>query len=362
MPVELGIWRLGPTIEPVQFTHLDSEAKLEDALTRDIRMLDANLMVLGSQVRTDNGKFIDILAVDITGDVCVVELKRAMTPREVVAQTLDYAAWVQQLSNERIREIYAEKHAGKAFEQGFAERFGDDAPVPDELNKRHRLLIVASHLDPSTERIIAYLAQYGVPLNAVFLRYFKEGASEYLARTWLLDPSDVEGSVEKSPASRTQESWNERDYYVSFGHDAQRAWEDARTLGFVSAGGGAWYTNSLKQLKEGDRVSVHVPKRGYVGVGVVTGAAVPARDFTVEHGGQRVRLSALTLRGQLLHDQDDERCEWMVPVRWLDTRALEQAVWEKGLFANQNSACKLRNRFTLERLSVHFKPAFEASL
>jgi hypothetical protein len=47
--------------------------------------------------------------------------------------------------------------------------------------------------------------------------------------------------------------------------------------------------------------------------------------------------------------------EWVVPVRWFTAVPAEQAYWEKGMFANQNSACKLRQEFTLERLAQHFK-------
>ena len=38
----------------------------------------------------------------------------------------------------------------------------------------------------------------------------------------------------------------------------------------------------------------------------------------------------------------------------LTTVPIEQAYWEKGMFANQNSACKLRQEFTLQRLAQHF--------
>jgi hypothetical protein len=34
----------------------------------------------------------------------------------------------------------------------------------------------------------------------------------------------------------------------------------------------------------------------------------------------------------------------------MDMRPREQAFWEKGLFANQNVAAKLRRPFTLQRL------------
>lgn len=51
---------------------------------------------------------------------------------------------------------------------------------------------------------------------------------------------------------------------------------------------------------------------------------------------------------------DLEQCEYLVRVDWIETRPREKAVWEKGMFANQNTVCKLRNRFTLDRLADHF--------
>ena len=53
----------------------------------------------------------------------------------------------------------------------------------------------------------------------------------------------------------------------------------------------------------------------------------------------------------------DDDAEWVVPVEWKKTVPTSQAYWEKGLFANQNSACKLRQEFTLDRLSQHFQVA-----
>jgi hypothetical protein len=43
-----------------------------------------------------------------------------------------------------------------------------------------------------------------------------------------------------------------------------------------------------------------------------------------------------------------------VPVRWERTRPRTEAVRIIGLFANQNSACPLRNRFTLTKLAEAF--------
>lgn len=51
---------------------------------------------------------------------------------------------------------------------------------------------------------------------------------------------------------------------------------------------------------------------------------------------------------------DPDREELFTPVRWTDARPAAEAYWEAGLFANQNSACRLRQQFTLERLADHF--------
>ncbi|MFP3470798.1 hypothetical protein R0J90_12220 [Micrococcus sp. SIMBA_144] len=50
----------------------------------------------------------------------------------------------------------------------------------------------------------------------------------------------------------------------------------------------------------------------------------------------------------------DEDAECVVSVGWIRTVPQNDAYWEKGLFANQNSACKLRQEFTLDRLAQHF--------
>lgn len=44
----------------------------------------------------------------------------------------------------------------------------------------------------------------------------------------------------------------------------------------------------------------------------------------------------------------------VVAVNWLKTVSRENALWKAGMFANQNSACKLRARFTIDEALRHF--------
>ena len=107
MAVEMAIWRMtddGP--RQLVSSPLDSEQRLEDMLAEDPSMSGSNLLVIGRQVQTAFGGIIDRLALDTEGRVHVLELKRDRTPRDVVAQTLDYGSWAKDLSLEELEQIY----------------------------------------------------------------------------------------------------------------------------------------------------------------------------------------------------------------------------------------------------------------
>ncbi|MHB8967101.1 MAG: endonuclease NucS domain-containing protein [Thermoleophilia bacterium] len=356
MPIEVGIWRMGDKLEKVTFSAIESELKLEDQLAKDISILSADLMLVGRQVMTAFGKFIDLLAMDVDGNLSVIELKKDRTPRDVVAQVLDYASWVQTLSYDDIADIYAEKNGGKELEEGFAEVFGTNPP--EKLNQSHQLIVIASELDANTERIINYLSDnYGVPINAVFFRHFQDGSNSYLTRTWLIDPNEVEVKASKSVAQRGGEVWNGKDFYVSFGDGEHRNWEDGRRYGFVSAGQGKWYSRTMEQLLPGARIFAMIPSIGYVGVGFVTETVVPVNEFKVEIDGKVIPILSAPINAPNMSENSDnpELSEYVVRVEWQETVGKDEAYWEKGLFANQNSVCRLKNRFTLENLKKFFK-------
>ena len=117
-----------------------------------------HLLIIGRQVPTSYGGYIDLLALDADGRAHVLELKRDRTPRDVVAQALDYGSWVQGLGLSRISSkststmTSGETHLGEAF----AERF--DSPLPDVVNAEQQFTIIASELDPTSDRIVEFLA------------------------------------------------------------------------------------------------------------------------------------------------------------------------------------------------------------
>jgi RecB family endonuclease NucS len=112
LPVGFGIWRIDGGLRRVPFIKLGDESRLEDILVRDVSVLRLDAMVVGRQVATSYGKRIDLLAIDAGDDLYAIELKRDGTPREVVAQLLDYGSWVKDLGHEDISALFSEHHHG----------------------------------------------------------------------------------------------------------------------------------------------------------------------------------------------------------------------------------------------------------
>ena len=107
MSLDTRVWEVttNDLLAEVNTSKLNFESRLENWLEKDISILGKDLLVIGRQVSTDFGGSIDLLCVDSYGDLVVVELKRDKTPRDTVAQALDYASWVVDLSYERVIEM-----------------------------------------------------------------------------------------------------------------------------------------------------------------------------------------------------------------------------------------------------------------
>lgn len=323
-------------------------------IVADASIVAEDWLLIGQQVPTASGGIIDLLAITPDGSLVVMELKRHRTPRDVVAQAIDYASWVETLQANQISTIFEKFSPGKNLESVFLERFG--VPLLEEtLNQTHQLVIVAAEIDASTERIISYLSDRNVAINVVFFEVFRDGEDEFLSRRWFVDPATTQLNTTK--VTNDSEPWN-GEFYVSFGAGEERSWEDAKEYGFISAGGGTWYSRTLHLLHTGDRVWVRIPGEGYVGVGEVTGDAVPVGEFGVEVNGVKSLLIEVSNRADYRKRIGSDEQEWFVPIKWLRAVPREERFNELGFFGNQNSVCRptvAQWRHTVERLKEHFQ-------
>lgn len=351
MAIKQRIWSLDRKHELQQCTN-HTEADIEALFFEQIETLDPEWLVIGQQVVTDYGGRIDLLCMDSGGDLVVVELKKGMTPREITAQAIDYVSWVSSLTADRIAQIYESQNDGKTIDAAYKDKYGrklDD----DNINTNSKIVIVATEMDNSTERIIRYLNGYNLDINVLFFQVFEHRGERLVSRAWMIEESE-EQSI-KAQARSLRIPWN-GEFYSSFSAvDGERNWEDAVKYGFISAGGGTWYSGTLYNLELGSQVWVSIPQTGYVGVGEVIETAQPCNEaIFVLNGVTKSFYEIEDLKGKYLKGVEDNRAEHLVKVEWLHTVPEENAVRESGFFDNGNTICKPTNskwKYTLERLS-----------
>ena len=300
-------------------------------------------MVIGRQVPTDHGGFVDLLAMDETGGVIVLELKRDRTDREVVSQVLDYASWVQELEYDGIASVFADYqkkwHNGSTTSLQDAFRAFFRVDIPEDVNTSHEMVIVATELHPESERVVRYLqSNYGVPVNAVFFSFFIDADAEYLSRSWLVEPATDDA------ASQRPARWN-GEYYVSFGYPKDVV-QAGLKYGFFVAGGARLYWKPMDLLSVGDHVWVYLPSstygshNGFVGLAEVTETRQAVDSFTVTQDGIEVPVMSLFDTPLGLEADDPDKAEYAVRLRWLHVVPDTKAVREKGFFANQNTVAR----------------------
>lgn len=367
MTLKTSMWRVeASTPTPLTATPLDLEGRLEDLIVADPDLLGPDqLLIIDRQVRTSHGKYLDILAVDEEARLHAIELKKDRTPRDVVAQALDYGWWIRSVTLSAAREIWDQRSVEDGvdtdlldLDQAYEKRFKIELDE-ETFNAEHKLTIVASTLDTDTPRILEYLADdYAVPINAVLFDHFEDEGREYLSRTWLRAPGEDEAKPSPKRSGRGQrKTWNGRDIFMPLGRaeddPTSARWHLGLKYGFVGAGGGAAYWKFLRRIEPGMRIFAYVAQAGYIAVGEATGELRPLEELVVEYEGQTQRFvdtpDCPHRYMERINSDDPDLSEYAVPVDWTIKRGLSDAVWEPGMFANQ-LPCRFKNTQTIAKV------------
>lgn len=241
MTQQIRMWEVtnGNTPTEVRRDEISLEQRLQDWLEEDISMLDPGLLVIGREVPTAFGGKIDLLCLDSTGGLVVVELKKGRTPREVTAQVLDYAYWVRGLSYDEIAALFDDyRKSSSALSEAFEQKYGDELPAT--LNESHRSVIVAEEMDEGTERIVRYLSDLDVPINVATVQHFKtQDGREMLAQVYLIEPEIAADTAQTASRKTPYLSVRER-----------QALAEVRGVGdlyrlFKDKASGSLFTNSM---------------------------------------------------------------------------------------------------------------------
>lgn len=133
------------------FERIKQETDLEDLLEKNPEYFfeGGKLLIIGRQVPTNLNSVVDLLGIDRAGNTVVVELKRGRTPRETVAQLLEYASFVESRDYSQLNDIYQEYSGNQTSLEDCHQRyFEGDSNETVSFNKSTRLVIVAQEVSP----------------------------------------------------------------------------------------------------------------------------------------------------------------------------------------------------------------------
>jgi hypothetical protein len=157
---------------------------------------DGRILIVGRQVATNFGGFIDLLGIDREGDVVVVELKRDRTPRDTLAQALEYVSFVERLDTGQIEGIIRSYLNDESLNLAEHHRayfeLGSDEAVA--FNKDQRIVVVGQRVTPEIRQTASFLRSKGIRITCVEFTFFQTNGG-----TRLLSQEIVVGKESEKP-------------------------------------------------------------------------------------------------------------------------------------------------------------------
>ncbi|MGD8239437.1 MAG: hypothetical protein PVH68_12840 [Armatimonadota bacterium] len=173
---------------------------------------DEDLLVIGRQVSAGLGRRIDLLAIDRAGNIVVVEFKRGRTPRETLAQALEYAAFCASLEYDELERLLRgyTGEEGPTLSETHRRHFSLAEDEGTSFNKEQRIVLIAQEITADIRATARYLRRRRLPLTCIEFRYFQSSSGEeVLARETVVGVEPMGGG---GPTTDTLPRTDERTF------------------------------------------------------------------------------------------------------------------------------------------------------
>jgi len=217
MGTEIKTWQIVDGKLQAINTNLKNEGRtepydLEPWIESNPEILGPDIVIIGRQTPSKSGP-IDLLGIDKTGNIVVVEIKRDRLPREALAQAIDYASDAAEWSIEKLGELCFE-YCGKSLEETITKSFPDVDVENLNINDAQRILLVGFSVESALERMIEWLSDnFNVNINAVVLSYAKTASGdELLTKTSIISEELEQERVKKQKKFRIPMDDNPGEY------------------------------------------------------------------------------------------------------------------------------------------------------
>ena len=144
-----------------------------------------------------------MLGVDRAGDVVVVELKRDRSPRDTIAQALEYASFVEHLGAGQLegvlRSYINDELASLAEYHREHFQLGDAAVA---FNKDQRIVVIGQRITPEIRQTASFLCSKGIRVTCVEFTFFRSQEGSRLMSQEIVVGEESQRPVQVSSESR----------------------------------------------------------------------------------------------------------------------------------------------------------------
>lgn len=195
---------------------LSSEKSLENYLIRSdgTEIGGVEVLYVDQQGSPGEGGIFDIIGIDEQGDVVIIELKRGQSPRDIVAQALEYAASIRNEDYEQLASRYREfiEDDEASLREKHTEFFDrDDNPLSErEYNTDQRLLLVGGEFSDLSLDMADFLREHGIDVICVTYSSFTKEEEDLR----LLTTESVRRALSEEPASVSGQTSSSRESTV----------------------------------------------------------------------------------------------------------------------------------------------------
>jgi len=140
---------------------------------------ESKILIIGRQVTTNLNSLIDLFGIDNAGNTVVIELKRGKTPRETIAQLLEYASFIENLDYSQLNDIF-QGYLGEesSLEDYHQQYFKNESDEKVSFNKSTKLVIVAQSISREIRQTALFLRKKGIDIYCMEFKYFETKAGE----------------------------------------------------------------------------------------------------------------------------------------------------------------------------------------
>jgi len=183
---------------------------------------DDPIRIIGEQTTSETRKRLDLLGVDMFGNIVIIELKRDLSQPMTVFQSITYASYFAFRTFDNICNTYAEylKKNKTVFglpeDTNFLEKAKEELKNfcpdvnPDEFNKNQRIILVAGDFSQDLKSAVTWLILKGIQIECIKLVLYKYNNELFIQPMKILPPPDISENIVR--INNDEEYINEKKY------------------------------------------------------------------------------------------------------------------------------------------------------